>query len=197
MYLIQFNAYTQSDWDTFKKQPFPLKIWAITHPFKVKKAYKISLEAQKVSDSISNSNLFERSISEGKNDAFRHAYWMALLNQKIGKNAAISLGKAYERANKRTFRKRKLEEGILPDKASKKMDLYNNKKGVLYTQKKVTISKKALVYKVINAVYKGDLKMIKRDSLGNYLTCKGEIIPLQKLKHTWKNNKCLVLTNSK
>ena len=45
------------------------------------------------------SPLLDKDPSGGQVDAFRHAYWMARLNEEIGKNAAKSLGKAHEKEN--------------------------------------------------------------------------------------------------
>lgn len=189
------TAKSQSSWEQFKKQSSPIKIWALLHPFKVKKAYAISLEVKKISDSIATTNLLDKDISGGQVDAFRHALWMATLRIKIGKYAAKSLGKAHERANYKTFKKRKLEDGILPDKASKEMDLFNNKIGLTFSKKGDSISVKSLIYKISNAILKGELKVIKKDSLGNYLTCNNRIITVQELRNTWKNKKCLVSSN--
>ncbi|NLP57172.1 hypothetical protein [Lutibacter sp. B1] len=189
---LQNAIYAQSDWEKFKEQSSPIKLWVLYHPFKAKKALQVSLEAQKVADSVAKTNLLDGDKAGGQVDAFRHAYWMARLHQEIGKNAAYSLGKAHERENYKSFKKHKLEDGEVPDKASKEMDLFNNKKGLSYTQKGVLTLKKALVYKVVNAVLKGDLKIIKKDSLGNYTTCKGDIIPSEELLHKWKNKKCII-----
>ena len=186
---IQLNA--QSNWEIFKDQSGPLKKWALLHPFKAKKAFLLSSEATKLSDSIVNTNLLDRDKAGGQVDAFRHAYWMAILHQEIGKNAACSLGKAYERANYKTFKKGNFEDGIHPDLASKKMDLFNNEVGLKLSFKGDNRSKKGLVFKVVNAIKKGDLRIIKKDSLGNYLNCIGEIIlPVTLTK--WRNNKCLI-----
>jgi hypothetical protein len=182
----------QSNWEHFWKQSTPIKTWVLLHPFKAKNAYAISLEAQKITDSILTTTLLDKDASGGQVDAFRHAFWMATLQIEIGKCAAKSLGKAHERDNNRTFKKRKLENGILPDKASKKMDLYNNKVGLTFSKKGDSISIKSLIYKISNSILRGDLKVIKKDSLGNYLTCANEIIPSKELQHKWKNNKCLV-----
>ena len=55
---------------------------------------------------------------------------MARLTQGIGRRAAYSLGKAHEKGNYQTFKNRQLEDGILPDKPSSEMDLYNNQIGI-------------------------------------------------------------------
>jgi hypothetical protein len=186
---IQLNA--QSNWEIFKDQSGPLKKWALLHPFKAKKAFLLSTEVKKLSDSIANTNLLDKDKVGGQVDAFRHAYWMAILHQEIGRNAARSLGRAYERANYKTFKKSGFEEGLRPDFASKKMDLFNNKVGLKLSFKGDSRSKEGLVYKVVNIIKKGDLKIIKKDNFGNYLNCRGEII-LPETLTSWKNNKCLI-----
>ncbi|NEW80405.1 MAG: hypothetical protein GZ086_13485 [Gelidibacter sp.] len=182
----------QSNWKNFHKQSAPHKIWILFHPFKVKKASEISFEATRVSDSIAKTDLLDKDIAGGQVDAFRHAYWMARLNQKIGKCATLSLGKAHEKDNYITFKKNKSEDGILPDKASKEMDLFNNNVGLGFTKKGISADKNEIINQIIKTILKGNLKIIKKDSVGNYLTCEGALIPTEELLHSWKNNKCLI-----
>lgn len=182
----------QSNWEKFWNLSAPYKKWVLFHPFKAKSALEISLEAKRVSDSIAKTDLLDKDIAGGQVDAFRHAYWMARLRQKIGKRAAFSLGKAHEKDNYRTFKKHQTENGIVPDKASGEMDLFNNNVGLQYSEKGILTSKDKLTHKIINAVLKGDLKIIKKDSVGNYLTCDGEIILSEELLHSWQNRKCLI-----
>lgn len=189
--LLSIQITAQSNWELFKNQSGPLKKWALLHPFKVKKAYLLSKEVKKISDSIANTNLLDKDKIGGQVDAFRHAYWMAILHQKIGNNAARSLGKAYERANYKSFKRGGFEDGIHPDLASKEMDLYNNNVGLKFSFKGDDRSKEGLVFKVINAVKNGDLIIIKKDSLGNYLNCNGKIISQETL-NKWNNSKCLI-----
>lgn len=189
--LLSLKLQAQSNWELFKSQSGALKKWALLHPFKAKKAFIISNEAIKVSDSIATTNLLDKDKAGGQIDAFRHAYWMAILQIEIGKNAAFSLGKSYERANYKSFKKGVLENGIYSDFTSKKMDLFNNKMGLTFSIKSDTRSKNGLIYKIVNAIKRGDLKVIKKDCLGNYLTCGGTIILKENLKK-WKNNKCLI-----
>ena len=194
--LFNFNLQAQSNWSLFKSQPSPLKKWALLHPFKAKKAFKISNEVIKITDSIANTNLLDKDKVGGQVDAFRHAYWMAVLKMEIGEKAARSLGKSYEKSNFKSLRKNNLEDGVHPDLASKNMDLYNNKIGLKFTVKESNYSKKGLVFKIVNAIKRGDLKIIKKDSLGNYLTCNDIIIPLKDLKK-WDNGKCLISSETK
>lgn len=193
--LLSTQLSAQSNWKQFWQQSAPHKMWAVFHPFKAKKASEISMEATRVSDSIAKTDLLDKDIAGGQVDAFRHAYWMARLHQKIGKCAALSLGKAHEKANYKTFKKNKFEDGILPDQASKEMDLFNNKVGLGFTKKGISTNSNELTLKIVNAILMGDLKVIKKDTVGNYLTCDGEIIPSAALLHSWQNRKCLIPSN--
>tara|TARA_R110002049_G_scaffold56399_8_gene155576 strand:+ start:121 stop:738 length:618 start_codon:yes stop_codon:yes gene_type:complete len=186
----------QSDLKNFFKLSGPIKTWVIFHPFKAKLSLKISNETNKVSDSIRKTNLLDKDASGGQVDAFRHAYWMARLRQEIGKRAARSLGKAHEKDNYITYKKRKLEDGVVPDEISSEMDLHNNEEGLKLATKGSKVSRKGLIYRIVNAIKTGKMKIIKKDKKGNFLTCEGKIISAEELKGTWKNNKCLVISNS-
>ena len=190
--LITANSFSQSNFKSFFDLSGPKKTWVLFHPFKASKSLKISKEANRVSDSIKKTNLLDKDGSGGQVDAFRHAYWMARLRQEIGKSAARSLGKAHEKENFITYKKRKLEDGIVPDEISSEMDLFNNDQGIKLISKKSKVSQKGLVYRIINAIQQGKMKIIKKDKDGNFLTCKGEIISKDSLKGKWKNNKCLI-----
>lgn len=195
LFLTLSQLYSQSNWELFRKESNPIKVWVLMHPFKVKKAYKISLEATRVSDSIAKTDLLDQDSSGGQVDAFRHAYWMATLRQEIGKCATRSLGKVHERDNYKTFKKRQLEDGILPDKASKEMDLFNNNVGLKITNKRNASSKKTLIDIITSKIHQGNLKIIKKDTLGNYLSCNGNVILVEEIRHTWENGKCVIPSN--
>lgn len=182
----------QSNWEKFCKLSAPYKKWVLLHPFKAKKGLEISMEATRVSDSISKTDLLDKDIAGGQVDAFRHAYWTARLQQEIGKRAAISLGKAHERDNYKSFKKHRTEDGIVPDQASKEMDLFNNKVGLRFTQKGIPASQNELTQNIVDAILIGDLKVIKKDTSGNYLTCDGALIPSAALGNSWRNNKCVI-----
>lgn len=190
--IVGTNLNAQNNWKDFWKQSAPIKVWIARHPFKAKKAQLISLETKRVTDSIAKTNFLDGDKFGGQVDAFRHAYWMARLHQEIGKCASISLGRAYERSNRKDFRKsRRKDEYSSYDKPSKKMDLFNNKIGLMFTIRNGEFDKRVLIYSIVNSIKKGDLKILKKDLLSNYLTCKGVIIPKTELS-LWKNNKCLV-----
>jgi len=189
---LSFQCSAQSNWKQFWNQSGPMKKWILLHPFKADKALKISMEANRVSDSIAQTPLLDNDVAGGQVDAFRHAYWMARLHQEIGKCAARSLGKAHERDNFRTFKKFQLENNNPPDKASREMDLFNNKVGLSFSKRGVYRSRNGLIYKIANAILKGDLKIIKKDASGNYLTCNNNKIPPEELLYTWENKKCVI-----
>jgi len=197
--LFFFSSFilAQSNWQKFKKLSPSKRMWVLFHPFKAKKAEIISKEAYRVADSIKNSPLLDGDASGGQIDAFRHAFWMARLRQTIGEKAARSLGKAHEKENYRTYRKNKLEDGTIPDKIATTMDLFNNEVGIYLGKNKNKAAKTGLIYKVINAIHSGKLKVIKKDNNGNFLTCNNIIISKESLKGKWKNNKCLVNSNYK
>ncbi|MCF6298085.1 MAG: hypothetical protein L3J08_08925 [Flavobacteriaceae bacterium] len=177
---------------SFKKVSKSEKVWAIFHPLKAKKAFFISKEAEKTKDSIANYGSIGKDNNGGHLDAFKHSFWMASLTQKIGKNAAIKLGKAHEKGNYKTYKNNKLEDGYVPDKISSAMDLHNNKIGVKVGLSNLESSKNKTTNIIISAIKKGEMKIIKKDAVGNFLTCKGIIISKKTLKGKWENNKCLI-----
>lgn len=194
--MLSITMHSQSDFKNFFELSSPKRSWVLFHPFKAKKAFRISQEVNRISDSIKNTNLLDGDGSGGQVDAFRHAFWMARLRQEIGKSAARSLGKAHEKENYLTFKKNQLEDGLVPDKISTDMDLYNNEEGLKLIKKSSEILKKGLIYRVINAIKSGKMKIIKKDKKGNFLTCDGKIISIESLKRKWENNKCLIDSNN-
>ncbi len=200
VFVISFafsNLYAQSNFEKFKLLSAPKKTWVFFHVFKAKKALLISEETNRIADSIKNTKLLDGDPAGGQVDAFRHSYWMARLRQEIGKSAARSLGKRHEKENFLMYKARKLEEGILPDECSKKMDLYNNEIGLSLTKKRGEISKNELIKKIALAITEGKMKVIKKDKAGNFLTCEGKILTTDDLKGKWINDKCLVPSNYK
>ncbi|MDY7394857.1 hypothetical protein UMM65_06360 [Aureibaculum sp. 2210JD6-5] len=180
---------------SYSKLSKPERTWVVFHPFKAKKAYQVSREALITTDSIAKENVIGKDINGGQLDAFKHSFWMARSAQKIGKNASLSLGKAHEKGNYQTYKKRQLEDGILPDKPSSDMDLFNNQIGATLGKKYKNSSKENIVKYLLDAIRKGKLRILKKDSNGNFLNCQGQIIPVEDLKGKWENDKCLIPTN--
>lgn len=85
------------------------KLWAITHPFVYSKARKITIEALKGTEMVKKDSSLDGDDAGGQVDAFRHAYWMALLSQKICWKKALSLGRAHENGNYKSFKRKKFD----------------------------------------------------------------------------------------
>ena len=179
----------------YKKLSKPEKTWVLFHPLKAKKAFLISKETTLLKDSISNFGNIGKDNNGGQLDAFKHSFWMARLSQNIGKRAALKLGKAHEKGNYQTYIKQQLEDGYLPDKPSTKMDLFNNSIGATLGERFPLFSKKSTIQKLLKALQNGDLRILSKNALGNFLDCNKKIIPIDSLEHRWNNKKCLVKSN--
>jgi len=190
--LFTVQTFCQSNFKSFFKLSTPIKKWVFFHPFKASRSLEISKETYRVSDSILKTDLLDKDAVGGQVDAFRHAYWMARLAQEMGESAARSLGKAHEKENYLTYKKQKLEDGVVPDEISTEMDLHNNEEGLKLITKGSVVSKKGLIYRIVNAIVEGKMKIIKKDKKGNFLTCNGEVISIESLKGKWENEKCLI-----
>lgn len=193
--LVLHKTYSQSYFQKFKNLSSPKKTWVIFHPFKAKKAFNISNEAQKIADSIKKTKILGKITSGTKLDAFRHAFWMAYLGQNIGINAARALGKAHEKENYLYYEEKKLEDGTLPDKPSMEMDLHNNEVGLALINNKIEYSKKELIEKVLKDINNGKMLIIKRNKKNRYVTCNNQVISKTDLR-VWQNKKCLIKSNA-
>lgn len=193
---IPLISFSQSKISSYKDLSTPEKFWVIFHPFKAKKAFDISNDAVKTIDSISEINILDNDKNGGQADAFKHSFWIARLTQDLNRRAAIKLGKAHEKGNYKTFKKGKLEDGYYPDMASSEMDLYNNEIGANIGAENLDLERRLLVELLIKEIQVGKMKILKKDELGNFLTCKGLVIPKDSLVGRWENEKCLISSNS-
>src|SRR5437868_602487 len=80
----------------FRKLSCPEKRWVFFHLFIAKKAFKLTQQARATSKEMAKNPLTDGDENGGQVDAFRHAYWMALLSQNICWRKARGLGKAHE-----------------------------------------------------------------------------------------------------
>lgn len=178
----------------FGKVSCPEKIWILTHPFCAKKTYKLTLVSLITTDSLLAHKALDADANGGQVDAFRHAFWMAILSSEIGEKRALKLGKAHEKGNYRDFKKGRIEDGALPDETSSEMDLWNNKIGAVIGVKKMNITLDQLRDTVIAYIHKGEMKIILKDSMKNPVDCNN--IPLQNFNEKkWNLGKCLVRSN--
>lgn len=169
--------------------------WVATHPFVAKKSFKISEDAK----NIANQHLIDPQLDGDNNggmvDAFRHCLWMSMLVQHIKPEAAVKLGKAHEKGNYKDFKKKKLEDGSLPDSVSCEMDLRNNLVGIELGQEYMGTDVETLSQLVKNAIIKGRCWKIKKDTLGRFLDNSNQLIPDKEWKGKWINPKQLVPSN--
>ena len=144
----------------------PEKCWALAHLFIVKKTFRLTKEALQVADSIHGSGIFKGSMSGGQPDAFKHAYWMALLSRNISARKANKLGKAHEKGNYITYKKAK-RKGLSNshNELASEMDMWNNKKGIEIGISNTDIPTYQLQQIVIDSILSGAMRIIINDSL--------------------------------
>ncbi len=191
--IAKFTTAQESNLRKFKTLSFPEKCWVVSHPFVAKKALIVSEIARKETKNVIEGKLLTGSGNSGQVDAFRHAFWMANLTLEIGSKKARGLGTAHEKGNYKEYKKRKLEDGVVPDKISSEMDLFNNEVGINIGELTTDFDLEGVV---IKAVKEGKCKIVKNDNNGNYLNCNGAILLKENLRGKWENEKCLVWSNA-
>jgi hypothetical protein len=176
----------------FKNVSGPEKKWVIFHPFCALKARKLTAKALLVVTELKEKKLPDQFSNGGKLDAFRHAYTMAFLAQKIPVRKLRKLGKAHEKGNYLDFKKGILENGELPDSLSSVMDLLNNEVGFETGRSNKKLSADSLKIIVLEKINGGRAYFMKRNEKGNYLSCDGKEILLEEWKGKWYVPKCLI-----
>jgi len=181
-----------------KKVSRPEKCWAIFHPFKVKIAKRKTREALLITDSINNTLTLDGDISGGQLDAFKHSVWMALLSQQMHWRKARKLGKAHEKGNYITYKKGKRKgRKELPDKVSSDMDYFNNRRGIEIGIINKDAEQGQIIQIILDSIQSGKMRIIKKNSTGEFLDQSDNIIPLDSLEGKWENNKELVPSDYK
>jgi hypothetical protein len=193
VYLFLSSISSLAQRSAFMQLGVAQKKWVLAHPFKAKIAYQVTQQALVKLDSLGATNYFEGNIKSGsKADAVRHAYWMVLLSKKIGKRRALKLGKAYERKNKRDFKKGSVVGTYLPDLVGMQMDLKNNAVGVNIENR---VSSNELLAVVLSFLEQGKLVYIKQNEKGEFLDKNGQIILLEDWSGKWKNDRVVIPTS--
>ena len=192
VFIFVQNTFAQSKNKGFFKLSCPEKRWVLTHIFIAKGAYNISLEATKKAVELKNDTSLDGDLNGGHLDAFRHCYWMSRITQKYGWRAARALGKAHEKGNYKDYKKHRTEEGTIPDAQSSQMDFLNNDVGIEVGKSNPGIQEEQLTILIKNLILSGKLFVIKKDRLGNFLTCDGKIITATDLKGKWETLKCVL-----
>lgn len=180
----------------FSKLSSPEKRWVLLHPFIAKKAFKITQKVMTDVDSIKKVGIIGVDNNGGKLDALKHAYWMLSLSLEIGEKRALRLGAAHEKGNYLQWKKKVLEDSLLPDSVSSEMDKKNNEMGSKLARSCKHIHFKGEVLQtVLDALQNGKLFIIKKDDKGNFLTCDGSILNMSEWVGRWNTPKCLIASN--
>ncbi len=160
LFFLSTTVYSQqSKMNKFKALSCPEKCWVILHPFVAKKALEVSENTRVITAQIMKERLLVGDGSGGQVDAFRHAFWMANLTLEIGWRRAKSLGRFHEKGNYRDYKKRRLEDEVIPDKISSEMDLFNNNVGIEIGKITPILNLKSVV---IIAVKEGKCKSLSK-----------------------------------
>jgi RHS repeat-associated protein len=126
--------------------------WGLFVTFRVKKAADVALETAQ------NSGL--SGLWDGEGDAFRHAFWNALMVQKVGAWAANDFATAHESGSGAADPKSDEYDPVAVE-----MDLFNNQKGREIAKEVLKANPKATEQDLADAVEsardKGELKVMK------------------------------------
>jgi hypothetical protein len=171
----------------------PEKWWAIRHIFIAKKTFGLSKQALIAVDQLKKKGTLDGDDAGGQLDAFKHAYWMALLAQEINPKKALKLGMAHEKGNYLSFKKAaKAGQYNSHDAVASDMDLYNNQKGIEIGLQFPDVSKEDLMNIVIDVVLAGEMLVIRKNSKGEFLDEHDRVIPKDSLIGKWETAKVLV-----
>ena len=168
------------------------KKWTIGHPLVAMKMWKITRRCRFVTDSLEKAGIPDRDPSGGKLDAFRHAFWMATLTEKVGIRKSLSLGRAHERGNYRDFKRHRYEEADIPDKAATDMDLYNNRVGSGIGASLKGNNEKAVIDSILMSIAKGKMMIIYKDSLGRSCDSSYTPVTIKEMQGKWVTPRVLV-----
>lgn len=137
------------------------EIWlCANHPFKCNTANKLATQASEKTKSIYDQYV----LWQGNGDAFRHAYWSALMTKHIDRDFAYDAGLAHEG----------LKRGYDFDSqgADNKMDISNNYSGRILGDDNKSKSDDQIANIIKNGVIKGNLKRIRTyTSVPSYVDC--------------------------
>ncbi len=149
-----------------------------------------------VYNNVKSQSLLDTFSNGGKLDAFRHAFAMAYFSKYVAVKKLRKLGVAHEKGNYLQFKNGKSEDGELPDSLSSVMDLKNNEVGFSFEKDVKKVPAIELEGMILQRIMAGGVFIIKRNNLGAYVDCDGNIIPPEKLKGRWNIPKCITATTS-
>lgn len=177
----------------WKRLSRPEKVWSAFHPFKAKKVLNCARRAQFVTDSLEKAEVLTDK-NGGQLDAFRHAYWMALMvSRGMRENVVLQIGERHERGNYIDFKKQREEDGVRSDSMMCVMDLSNNIRGVaIGTRFRFGDKKLSLIEMILDEIWSGKLYIISKNATGDYLDKDGAVIKLEEYKDKWYIPKVIV-----
>jgi hypothetical protein len=170
------------------------KGWVLAHPFIAQKAFHCTQRVLKVCEQEAQDKRLDGKTNGGQVDAFRHAYWMAMLSAEIGGRKAYKLGKAHEKGNYQSFRRGRFEEGARPDSIASAMDLFNNERGLELRKIFPGDTPEQMQQRVIALILEGKLLMLSMDERGRFLDVNRQAIDPEGWKKSWSIPKVLVPT---
>ncbi len=185
-------ARSQSMFNEFISLSRPEKWWVMMHPFIAKKASEAAKKARIAAKKQKQNPALDSLYNGGRIDAFKHAYWMALMVREMKSKKAKKLGIAHEKGNYLDFKKRRGEDGAVPTKENNEMDLYNNIAGIKIGEKFSEIPNDSLQKIIIDSIAVGYLKIIKQNEDGIFLDSNGNIILQGNIKGRWETPRVLV-----
>ena len=163
----------------------------------MEKIKKHQTEMYTVYKEVKQQHVLDTFENGGKLDAFRHTFAMAYFSKFVKAKKLRKLGKAHEKANHWQFlHALPDEDGELSDSLSSVMDLKNNDIVLSMHEEVKNLSIEEIKQKVISLIKNGDAFIIKRNALGHYVDCAGNIIPPEKIKGIWNTPKCLVKSDN-
>lgn len=177
----------------WKRLSRPEKIWSAFHPFKARKVLACARRSQFVTDSLDKAGVMSDK-NGGQLDAFRHAFWMALMiTEGMNETVVRRIGERHEKGNYLDFKNRRLEDSLLADSMMCVMDLRNNDCGISIGKTFRNGDKTtSLIAHVISEIWDGRLWIISKNPDGAFLDCQGNVIPDQTARTNWYVPKCLV-----
>lgn len=176
-------------------QGFEELVWATLHPRAAIKVNKLKQNADPVYNRYVKLAIPDSFSSGGKLDAFRHVFYMSVFTQAIKANTIKKLGKAHERKNIRAAKKRKLEDGEIASLVASEMDLFNNELGISIGPVNKQLSLEALAELAINAIERGEARILLRNCKGQYQTCEALSKSLKTVTTLAAQAPCLVPSN--
>lgn len=177
----------------WKQVSRPEKVWSVTHPFKAKKVMKCAQRSRFVTDSLEKAGVFT-DRNGGQLDAFRHAYWTALMiNAGLKEKVVRKVGERHEKGNYIDFKKGKLEDSARADSMMCVMDLRNNDSGISIGKKyRDGDHKLSLIEMIMNETGNGNLAIMSKNESGGYLDANGKLIDLTMYGGKWYIPKVIV-----